>query len=130
MKRTPITRYKRPNSISAKRRERSGVPGKLGIVRVYGAAMGKLRAFVFDRDRYRCQGPFVLDADRNPVPMRTCLKPISLEYGEEHPRGHLVHLRAKRNNGDKPENLAAGCDTCHKNSHNAGGKPVPAKERR
>ena len=43
--------------------------------------------------------------------------------------GHLVHRRAKRRFGWRPDNVLWGCWRCHDASHNAGGKPVPAKER-
>lgn len=43
--------------------------------------------------------------------------------------GHLVHIHAKQRFGWGKDNLLWGCWRCHEASHNAGGKPVPAKER-
>lgn len=40
----------------------------------------------------------------------------------------LAHRRGKRNHGDSLDNVGPAHRTCHRDSHNAGGKPVPKGE--
>lgn len=40
---------------------------------------------------------------------------------------HMAHIKAKRMGGDSLENTRTLCGECHRASHNAGGKPCPAK---
>lgn len=115
MKRTPLCRKTRIAPVSKRKRARSGKPGKLGIVRLYGKDMSNLREQCWDRDEGRCTD---------------CSRPL---YREERWDGdpaafHLAHIRTKRNNGDTLDNVRALCGECHGKSHNAGGKPVPAKD--
>jgi 5-methylcytosine-specific restriction endonuclease McrA len=92
--------------VSRKRRERSGKPGKLGTVRLYGGDLEMLRWRCFERDRFRCvQCGFYGYLD-------------TLE---------MAHIRTKRNNGDTLDNVVTMCHACHEKSHNAGGKPCPPK---
>lgn len=58
-----------------------------------------------------------------------CKRPVILERGFWGSM-HLMHLKGKGAGGDwSMDNLATGCPECHTKRHNAGGKPVPAKER-
>ena len=41
--------------VSKARRARSGVPGKLGIIRLYGPALEELREECWERDQGLCQ---------------------------------------------------------------------------
>ncbi|MGI4812090.1 MAG: HNH endonuclease [Janthinobacterium lividum] len=42
---------------------------------------------------------------------------------------HMAHIKAKRMGGDSLENVRTLCGRCHRNEHNAGGKPCPRKPR-
>ena len=112
MKRTRI----RP--VSPKKKTRTG---KLGIVRLVGADLEALRRSCFERDRYICQecGAYVEWDD----------DPLYEGDGGRTPVGHMAHIRTKRNNGDTLDNVRTLCPKCHALEH-AGGKPVPAKDRR
>lgn len=105
-----IPRTKPINPVSRKRRKRSGVPGKLGIVRLYGPALGKLRLECFERDNYRCQRILQPDADF-PFPRR-CLKRVRFERGYPD-SGHMAHKQNKRMYGDVIENVDTNCEHCH-----------------
>lgn len=50
-----------------------------------------------------------------------CTLPVKYEAME------LAHRRGKRNHGDNLDNVGPAHKKCHRDSHNAGGKPVPAK---
>lgn len=50
-----IARSKPMRRVSPKKKARSGKPGKLGIVRLYGRALAKLREQCWDRDKGICQ---------------------------------------------------------------------------
>jgi hypothetical protein len=120
MKRTALLRKKRISPVSAKRRKRSGQPGKLGIVRLYGSDLTGLRRECFERDGYRCQR--ILHDLGFP---RRCLKKVRWESG--HPdSGHMAHVRNKRMYGDVIDNVSTNCDECHLiDDHNP--KSVPSK---
>ena len=106
----------RINPISKKRRERSGVPGKLQIVRLYGEDMQRLRLAAFCRSGGRCE--MMRDGER-------CGYRITWENSE------LAHIRSRGAGGsDVIENVFMSCKFrkdgepgCHALSHNAGGKP-------
>ena len=105
----------RINPVSKKRRQRSGKPGKLGIVRLFGEDMKRLRRAVFVRSGGRCE----MDRDG-----RRCEYPITWSNFE------LAHIRNRRMYGDTLENTLASCKQrsdgepgCHVLSHNAGGRP-------
>ena len=103
--------------ISAKRRARSGVPGKCGIIRLYRNALEALRDACWERDKGECQ---------------TCASPlIRYPAWEGDPNAyHMAHIRNKRMYGDTLENVRALCGCCHtrdKAEHNCGGKPLPRK---
>jgi 5-methylcytosine-specific restriction endonuclease McrA len=100
----------RISPVSQARRARSGVPGKLGITRLYGEAMTALRRFVFNRDKWICQ---------------KCGAPCSWASG------HLAHIVSRGAGGsDTPENMRLLCSDCHtgnRSEHNCGGKPLPRR---
>ena len=58
-----------------------------------------------------------------------CILGVLPFIGSAMERWHLVHLHAKRRFGWGEDNLCGGCYWCHAASHNAGGKPCPAKPR-
>lgn len=108
-----IVRKTRPNPISAKRRKRSGQPGKLGIVRLYGPALTALRSECYDRDKGRCVD---------------CGRYLIFESGYWNSM-HMAHIGNKRMYGDTIENVLTKCDDCHLvKEHNP--KSVPAKPKR
>lgn len=106
----------RPNPISKKRRARSGKPGKLGIVRLYGDDLQALRRECYVRDNGRCQW------EEDGV---KCNKHLPFE-GMTDRRAHMAHIRNKRNHGDTLENVRILCPYHHLVSeHNP--KSVPPK---
>lgn len=115
MKRSAPIRRSRINPISARLRKRIGKPGKLGIVRLYGAAMTTLRREVFERDEYRCQwegcGVFVAWDGFN--------------------AGHLAHIISRGAGGsDTAENTRCLCAYHHlviEHANGGSGKVVPSK---
>lgn len=128
MKRTPLTRKtrlsrsssmkgltrKRMNAVS-KKRSKSRV-GKLGIVRLARKDMTELREQAYDRAQGICE-----------MKLPGCKKYAGWLSG------HLAHIRTKRNNGDRLDNVQWACDSCHGISHQygpSGQKPCPPKERR
>lgn len=120
MKRSTPLKRSRLNPVSKTRRSRSGKPGKLGIVRLYGEDMTKLRREAFERSRGLCE------MMRNGV---FCFWPITFDNME------LAHIRNKRMYGDTIDNVQCSCKArsdgqpgCHALSHNSSGKPCPAKE--
>ena len=116
MKRTPLPR---PTKTIPKRKYRpQRVVGKLGIVRLRGKALKELRRRVFERDRFLC-------VDCGCVVAWDWKDAVELGL----PVGELSHHRNKRMYGDTEENTCCRCRPCHRDSHNAGGKPVPAKEK-
>ena len=104
--------------ISAKRRQRSGKPGHLGIIRLYGADMQALRLEAFERSGGRCEMQW---NDRR------CDYPISFENFE------LAHVVSRGAGGsDTLDNVLCSCKWradghpgCHVLSHNTGGTPCP-----
>jgi hypothetical protein len=57
-----------------------------------------------------------------------CGVALNLTQPPEHPQSyHMAHIRNKRMWGDSIENVKALCGSCHRDSHNAGGKPCPPK---
>ena len=87
--------------------------GKLGIIRLKGSDMEKLRHEAFERVGGICE--LKLDSD--------CWGRCA-EY-----RGELAHIRTKRNNGDTLDNVQWACPSCHSRSHNCGGKPIKVTKR-
>ena len=84
---------------------RSGIPGKLGRIRLKGEALAALR-----RQRFNCDGWRCVD----------CLRSVSWVSG------HLAHVISRgRGGSDTLENTRTKCDGCHKNEHNP--KAVPSK---
>jgi hypothetical protein len=85
-----------------------------------------------ERDRVyeRCGGTCEL-RDENGKPLSPKhLSGILPSQGSVFERWHLVHVKAKRRFGWRESDgntLKGGCYWCHAASHNAGGKPVPAK---
>jgi cytochrome c553 len=82
-------------------------------VRLKGKAMEALRREVWWRAGKRCE---------------VCNFPVPLD-GDLMWRMHLAHRNGRGANGeDTADNTRCLCAKCHGNEHNAGGKPVPAKE--
>lgn len=109
----------RINPISKKRRNRSGQPGNLGIVRLYGEALTELRWEAFRRSDGRCEMQRF---------GQRCNYPITFENSE------MAHVRNRRMYGDVIDNVLMSCrirkdgDTgCHHLSHNP--KACPPKPR-
>ena len=98
------------NPVSKARRARSGKPGKLGIVRLYGKDLAKLREDCYWRAAGRCE-----------LMLSGCLDNAGWTVGQ------MAHIKAKRNNGDTLDNVRWSCAPCHAKSHNCNGKPVPPK---
>jgi len=97
--RNPIARRKRPNRVSKKRRERSGKPGKMGIVRIYGEDLAQLRRECYERDEGKCQRD-------------GCEKVLPFD-GDLYTRGHMAHIRNKRMYGDTLGNVRWLCYEHH-----------------
>jgi hypothetical protein len=108
-----MTPRKPINRFSKARRTRSGVPGKLGIVRLYGDDLEALRRKCWSRDESRCQWPGC---------GVWCL------WASGYPNsGHMSHIRNKRMYGDTLENVKLLCIEHHLvNTHNP--KSVPPKQ--
>lgn len=116
MKRTRLPRPKkrlerktRLRSVSPRRRARSGVPGKLGIVRLYGPDLTALRRMCFERDGYTCVD---------------CHQLVAWDIHDARalqlPVGEMSHVRNKRMYGDTLENVVTRCRSCHRESHTRG----------
>jgi hypothetical protein len=87
---------------------RSGIPGKLGRIRLKGKALERLRRDCFERDGWKC----------------TC----GCERGVSWATGHMAHIQSRGAGGsDMLENVRTMTGECHAISHNCGGKPVPSK---
>ena len=72
---------------------RSGIPGKLGIIRLKGPALAALRRARFTMDRWKCVD---------------CGRPVSWASG------HLAHIVGRGAGGsDTMENTRTKCDDCH-----------------
>lgn len=106
-----MMRRTRIRPVSLKRKSRVG---KLGIERLVGKDMTKLRVECF-RD---CDDACV-DCGR------------LLAFDEEEsiatglPIGQMAHKRTKRNNGDSRDNVQLKCPDCHHKEHNP--KACPSK---
>ena len=108
IRRKPIKRFNK------ERRARSGVPGKLGIVRLYGKDLEGLRRQCWERDVSCCQWP-------------GCGVWCRWESGYSD-SGHMTHIKNKRMYGDTIDNVRVLCATHHLiHEHNAGGHPCPPK---
>lgn len=107
----------RSGASARRRRERSGQPGKCGIIRRYGADLTALRDACWERDKGICQ---------------TCGKRL---YRYERFIGdsdayHMAHRGNKQMYGDTLENVRALCGEDHvgnHSEHNCGGKPLPRR---
>jgi 5-methylcytosine-specific restriction endonuclease McrA len=84
---------------------RSGVPGKLGVIRLKGPALAALRRARFILDRWKCVD---------------CGRPVSWASG------HLSHLVSRGAGGsDVIENVRTKCGDCHLvGSHNPKSVPI------
>lgn len=114
LKRSPVKRSTKPvRKVSKARRARAGTPGKLGIVRLYGPAKGKLRRLCYDRDGECCV---------------VCHKWIPFD-GPLTVRMHMAHiLGLGRGGSDVLSNVRSLCYQDHSvEEHNP--KPCPRKDR-
>jgi 5-methylcytosine-specific restriction endonuclease McrA len=104
----------RSGASGRRRRAPSGVPGKLGIIRLTGTALANLRRHCYLRDEGACV---------------KCGREVYDSVPEWHPLKYdMMHKRSRGAGGsDTLDNVETGCHECHMKSHNAGGKPVPAK---
>ena len=103
----------RSGASATRRRERSGIPGKLGIIRLYGADLTALRDVCWDRDKGICL---------------TCGKRLykQARFDGDPDAYDMAHCGSRRLYGDVITNVRSLCHRCHMLEH-AGGKPVPAK---
>lgn len=99
--------------VSKRRRQRSGKPGKLGIVRLYGKAKLALRWDCYERDKHLCV---------------KCKKWLPFD-GSLMQRMHMAHIQGTGAGGsDVLSNVRTLCYDDHiAKEHNAGGKPCPKK---
>jgi 5-methylcytosine-specific restriction endonuclease McrA len=95
----------RPGESARRRRDRSGVPGRLGIVRLYGKDLDALRRDCFDRDESICQ---------------QCWTPTSyLPRFDGDPVAYdMAHIQSRGAGGsDTLENVRCLCHSCHMKEH-------------
>jgi 5-methylcytosine-specific restriction endonuclease McrA len=94
----------RSGASARRRRARSGVAGKCGIIRLYGAALDALRVECWQRDEGTCQ---------------KCGEPLYFEPRfDGDPLGYdMAHRRNKRMYGDTLENVEALCHREHMAIH-------------
>jgi 5-methylcytosine-specific restriction endonuclease McrA len=86
---------------------RSGVPGKLGRIRLRGEALADLRRACFTRDGWTC-----------------CDCPRRVSWAT----GHMAHIKSRGAGGsDVLDNVRTLCADCHAKEHNCGGHPCPPK---
>jgi 5-methylcytosine-specific restriction endonuclease McrA len=86
---------------------RSGIPGKLGRIRLKGEALAALRRQCFTRDGWSC-----VDCGR----------------GIGWASGHMAHIKSRGSGGsDVIENVRTKCGDCHDAEHHP--KAVPPKSR-
>ena len=99
----------KPGKSARARRQRSGVPGKLGIVRLWGAAVGKLRNDCFERDQFKCQ-----ECGRG-------VSPHTFEGAQDH--ADMAHIIGRGAGGsDTLDNVRTLCHECHMIEHTQGRK--------
>jgi 5-methylcytosine-specific restriction endonuclease McrA len=95
----------RPGASARRRRARSGVPGRLGIVRLYGKDLEALRMACFDRAESICQN---------------CGTPTSyLPRFDGDPAAYdMAHIQSRGAGGsDTLENVRCLCHSCHMKEH-------------
>ena len=111
----PLKRTSRLSPVSKRKRERSGVAGKLGRVRLYGSDLKALRDAVYARDGGRCQWT------TNGV---SCGRWMPKD-GDLWTRAHLAHKVSRGAGGsDTLENCEIRCPHHHLVSeHTKGEKP-------
>jgi len=94
----------KPGASAKRRRQRSGVPGKCGIVRLYGRALTELRNACWLRDEGRCQSCDT-PTYKNPL------------FDGDPMAFDMAHIRNKRMYGDVLENVRTLCHHCHSKEH-------------
>lgn len=104
MRHTPIQRRKR---INPKRRAPRRVRDR---VKLYGDAKSDLRRRVWCRSKGYCE-----------VRLENCEDRIFWDTFE------MAHRKHGARKSDELSEVDAACKTCHRDSHNAGGKPCPRK---
>lgn len=98
--------------VSKARRARSGQPGKMGIIRLYGPALEALRRDCYNRDKQACVD---------------CGAHVYWEPGYIGSM-HMAHIKSRGAGGsDVIDNVETKCAECHGKSHNCGGHPLPRK---
>lgn len=112
----PSLRRRKPLSRFPKRRPQIRI-GKLGIVRLHGKAKARLRLQCFERDQNTC-----VDCDRRVAWDEEESLDFSLPLGE---MSHILSLGA--GGSDTLDNVVTRCMSCHRKSHNCGGKPLRLK---
>jgi len=102
--RTPIQRRKR---INPKRRTPRRVRDR---VKLHGDAKSDLRRRVWCRSKGYCE-------------VRSDRCEVNIKFATF----HLSHNRHGAHRDDSESSCRASCPTCHRDSHNAGGKPCPRR---
>ena len=94
----------RSGASARRRRERSGIPGKCGIVRLYGADLESLRDACWTRDRGICL---------------TCGKRLykQARFDGDPDAYDMAHCGSRRLYGDVITNVRSLCHRCHMAEH-------------
>jgi 5-methylcytosine-specific restriction endonuclease McrA len=95
----------RPGASARRRRARSGVPGRLGIVRLYGKDLESLRRDCWLRHNETCQ---------------TCGERVYYQARfDGDPRAYdMAHIQSRGSGGsDTLENVRCKCHSCHMKEH-------------
>jgi 5-methylcytosine-specific restriction endonuclease McrA len=98
----------RSGASAKRRRERSGQPGKLGIIRLYGAGLEELRFECWLRDKEQCQ---------------KCHKRLyqQARFPGDPDAYDMAHIVSRGAGGsDTLENVRALCHECHMKEHTEG----------
>ena len=116
-------RRKKSQKVQTKARTKKGPEvrvGKTGRIRLTGRALTELRQACFCRDKFLC---------------RECGRMVAWDVADAErgfgiPVGEMAHIQSRGAGGsDILENVRTLCPKCHRDEHNAGGKPCPKKER-
>jgi 5-methylcytosine-specific restriction endonuclease McrA len=95
----------RSGASARRRRARSGVPGRLGIVRLYGKALESLRDDCWERDNGMCQSCGVR-LEKEP------------RFDGDSVAYDMAHIQSQGAGGsDVLENVRCLCHSCHMKEH-------------